>query len=110
VFDLETLAAAGGGDGSLGFVVAPGAGHSVASAGDVNGDGIDDIIVGSARIRGRPGTSWVVFGRSEPFPAEIDPMSLDGTNGFRLIGSHELDRFSVAGRGDINGDGLADLM
>ncbi len=90
-------------------------GHSVASAGDVNGDGYDDLIVGAwlARPNGRAsGTSYVVFGKAEGFAADVELASLDGSNGFRLAGPLSYDRAgtSVASAGDVNGDGYDDLF
>ena len=73
IFPLSSLYPAGGGDGSAGFVLAgidryDNAGWSVSAAGDVNGDGIDDVIVGAPYAGPRPGTSvgesYVVFGRA----------------------------------------------
>ena len=66
------------------------AARSVASAGDVNGDGFADLIVGapgcrSARRR-NPGASYVVFGKASGFAANLDLSSLDGSNGFQLNG------------------------
>jgi Ca2+-binding RTX toxin-like protein len=90
-------------------------GYSVASAGDVNGDGFADVIVGAAY--GDPhgsvsGSSYVVFGKASGFAASIDLSSLDGSNGFRLDGVAAGDRSGrrVASAGDVNGDGFADLI
>ena len=51
-------------------------GLSVSGAGDVNGDGIDDLIIGAtdADPNGRDcaGASYVVFGTDQGFPATID--------------------------------------
>jgi len=87
-------------DGSNGFAInginsGDYSGISVSSAGDVNGDGIDDIIVG-ARLADPNGTyaageSYVVFGRSSGFSSSLDLSSLDGSNGFALIGVNEND-------------------
>ncbi len=90
-------------------------GRSVAAAGDLNGDGLDDLIVGVpyADPNGSgSGRSYVVFGRSSGFPATLQLVSLDGTNGFKLDGEAALDRSgtSVAAAGDVNGDGLDDLI
>jgi len=85
---------------------------SVASAGDVNGDGFADIIIGAERAFGDHGASYVIFGKSGGFASALALSSLDGTNGFRLNGSAVSDAFgrSVASAGDVNGDGYADLI
>jgi hypothetical protein len=91
-------------------------GGSVASAGDVNGDGFDDLIVGAfgADPDGidYSGASFVVFGKSGGFAATLDLSTLDGKTGFRLDGeaSRDYSGFSVASAGDVNGDGLGDLI
>jgi hypothetical protein len=64
-------------------------GNSVSNAGDVNGDGFDDVIVGAsfANLNGTDsGSSYVVFGKASGFSATMDLSSLDGSNGFRLDG------------------------
>ena len=91
-------------------------GHSVSSAGDVNGDGFDDLLIGAPS--GDPnwdnnaGESYVVFGKSSGFGAAFDLARLDGTNGFRLDGIHRHDYSGnvVSSAGDVNGDGFDDLL
>lgn len=95
-------------------------GISVSSAGDVNGDGFDDVIVGAHYADdGLPnsGTAYVVFGGSGSFGVDvsgrqvINVASLDASSGFLLQGAGQNDRagFSVAGLGDVNGDGFDDF-
>jgi hypothetical protein len=107
--DLSTL------NGATGFRISgvsdnDRSGLSVASAGDVNGDGFADVIVGSRVIL--TGASYVVFGKASGFSSSVDLSSLDGSNGFRLSGTTSSDRsgYSVASAGDVNGDGFADLI
>jgi len=90
-------------------------GNSVASAGDVNGDGFDDLIVGAdtASPNGTlSGSSYVVFGKASGFGATINLSTLNGANGFRLDGvaANDVSGISVASAGDVNGDGFDDLI
>ncbi len=88
-------------------------GTSVADLGDVNGDGIDDFIVGAPYQDDHEPRAHVVFGSPNLTDANsLDPDSLDGTNGFVIHATPD-DRifgYSVAGPGDINGDGLDDIF
>jgi hypothetical protein len=115
VIELSTL------DGTTGFRVDGVAsnddvGYSVASAGDVNGDGIDDMIIASPRAdptASNSGAVYIVFGRADgDFAANFSVASLDGTNGFRINGVAADDKagFSVSSAGDINNDGIDDLL
>ncbi len=111
-------------DGSNGFrldgeAMYDQSGRSVAAAGDINGDGIDDLILGALRAgpnRSESGRSYVVFGKDTAavgsFPVTLALSDLDGSNGFRLDGEAMYDQSgrSVAAAGDINGDGIDDLI
>jgi hypothetical protein len=82
---------------------------SVANAGDVDGDGIPDVVVGVIHSDNHPGSVYVVFGKDDP--EEISTLDLKG-HGFKIRGEQPGDEAgaSVAGLGDVNGDGLDDVI
>lgn len=85
-------------------------GQSVAGAGDVNGDGFADVIVGAPDydVINPGGVTYVDGGRA--IVAYGSPAGLAGT--FAMKGSWDGGRFgaSVAGAGDVNGDGYSDVV
>ncbi|MCV6586058.1 MAG: hypothetical protein OIF47_11035 [Marinibacterium sp.] len=92
----------------------------VSSAGDMNGDGIDDILIGAkeANPNGKSGAgeTYVVFGKDTAhdgmFDVGLDPSSVDGTNGFVLKGIDRGDQAgaAVSSAGDVDGDGVDDIL
>ncbi|NKI34178.1 choice-of-anchor D domain-containing protein [Wenzhouxiangella sp. XN79A] len=107
-----------GGDGVIveGVAAEDKLGWSVGGAGDFNGDGIDDFVIGADRAdpngQSSAGTVYLVFGTAGGLPGSFSPADLDGSNGFALDGVSEFDRAgsAVALDGDVNGDGFADLV
>ena len=94
------------------------AGRSVSDAGDVNGDGIADLLIGAPYGDGggsNSGESYVIFGNTaitKSTTATLRLGDLDGNLGFTITGLTAGDRlgYAVAIVGDINGDGFADLL
>jgi hypothetical protein len=112
------------------------AGHSIASAGDVNGDGLTDLLIGAPNVdRGgytKAGAAYVIYGKStstgvtwsgltdDPTMAGrkiLDLATLKSSDGFMIQGEAQAGTQnvgstfgnSVEGLGDINGDGYADI-
>ncbi len=84
-------------------------GLAVASAGDVNGDGFGDLLVGAPGFESGPtvqGRASVYLGRSDFSTATA------GTASWTATGIQPDDEFgfSVAGLGDVNGDGYGDIV
>ncbi|MEM2870555.1 MAG: FG-GAP-like repeat-containing protein [Thermoplasmata archaeon] len=80
-------------------------GYSVSGAGDVNGDGYDDIIIGARRgqMNGKSiGAAYIFFGGQ----------SMDNAPDVSMLGSGEYNMFGsvVSGAGDVNGDGYDDVI
>ncbi|MCA9049661.1 MAG: FG-GAP repeat protein, partial [Planctomycetaceae bacterium] len=115
-FVIPDIDAFGGEGGSLDLV----------AAGDVNGDGTDDLLIGAPTTGANgygadPGAIHVVYGQDtdanddgtpdNPFAQLLSVTDLNGSNGFTLTGPKQYERFgySVTGLGDINGDGIDDF-
>ena len=88
-------------------------GQSVAGVGDVNGDGIVDVLVGadgdnnggSAR-----GAVYMIYLQNDGTVLSHQKMS-DTAGGFTgVLDNHDCFGYSVAGVGDVNGDGMVDVL
>jgi hypothetical protein len=80
-------------------------GSTLASAGDVNGDGFDDLVIGANTVGGTYGAAYVYLGG----PNGVSPMATMTLT--RPGGGMDGDYFGqVGGAGDVNGDGYADVI
>jgi hypothetical protein len=91
------------------------AGLSVSGVGDMNGDGLDDVVVGApgANLDGvfDSGRAYVVLGKADTDPVALADVAF-GSGGFAMDGEvdEDLAGASVAGVGDVNGDGIPDVV
>ena len=112
--DLSSL------DGVTGFIIPEvttfgHTGRNVGGAGDVNGDGIDDLVIGPVLglEANEDGGGYVVYGKTEHFPAVVELTNLNSGDGFLVSNPFDVGTgagHSVSGAGDVNGDGYADLI
>ena len=86
-------------------------GYSVSSAGDFNGDGYGDIIIGAYGSNNLAGTSYLLYGKFSGF-SDITLSTLTNDKGFKINGEVSGDKsgFAVGCAGDINNDGYSDII
>jgi hypothetical protein len=125
VVHLNELAAAGAGFGIAGADVGDAIGfEKPGAAGDINGDGFEDFVLGAGgAYTANPGdvpftqgrAVYVVFGGNDARELSLDELLGQGTRGFAILGDEDDDSFDsfgwvATGAGDVNGDGLDDLI
>eukprot|EP01040_Poterioochromonas_malhamensis_P005278 gene5278-biopygen882 len=99
--------------GMKGFVVVGEQGYytglSIAGVGDVNNDGLMDLVIGAIpypdRANSQKQKSYVIFGSSASY-ANVSLGASLGRSGITILGGG----FLVSGPGDVNDDGLPDIM
>ncbi|MEH2385547.1 MAG: integrin alpha, partial [Nostoc sp.] len=118
-FNFLNLSDLNGNNGFIinGIAALDDSGTSVSNAGDINNDGIDDLIIAardaSPNGNSRAGQSYVVFGgRNLGSGGTLNLSDLNGTNGFFIngIAANDYSGTSVSNAGDINNDGIDDLI
>ncbi|MDX1619097.1 MAG: FG-GAP repeat protein, partial [Balneolaceae bacterium] len=102
-------------DGTTGFVLKGTAGGDesgrAVSAGDINGDSIDDVIIGAYGANSGAGETYVVFGKTSAFNSSIDISDLSSSEGFTLNGITSGDQSGRAvAAADVNDDGIQDVI
>lgn len=87
-------------------------GAAVSTAGDINGDGKADIIIGPEAAASGRGEAHILFGKSDGFASSIDLSTPADADGISISGIGSLDNLgaSVGGGGDVNGDGFDDVI
>ena len=88
-------------------------GYVISYVGDINNDGVDDFAV-SSPLFGSPvvGMVYVIYGSNTGFPSLINVETLNGLNGFKMqgVGAGDFTGFSISHAGDINDDGIDDMV
>ena len=86
-------------------------GGAVSSRGDVNGDGLSDLVIGAQIAEGWYGAVYVYFGRRFKEALSGGPLRVDTASpDVAILGSGGSAGADVSSNGDVNGDGLDDIV
>ena len=93
---------------------------ALSSAGDINADGIDDIAIGLSSNKNDAGEVFIIYGSNTQRSTPLNDASINQHDGFKLTGRRERNENtlfwgenfgkSVSSAGDVNGDGIDDLV
>ncbi len=81
----------------------------ISSEGDVDGDGIADLVIGASGTTSGAGVVYVVYGKKGGY-ADFDVSTLTSSKGFKITGNGGRFGANVDTRSDFNGDGIADII
>jgi len=86
-------------------------GANTGAIGDVNGDGYDDILIGSSYWNSSQGVSYVLFGGTVS-GTDINVNEITDAKGYKVLGVNASDGLHNGknGGGDFNGDGFNDVL
>jgi VCBS repeat-containing protein len=112
--DLDDVAQGIGGFKIFDGIVADMSGRAVTGLGDMNGDGRSELLIGApadAETGANAGAAYVVFGKTDTEAVSLHDIAA-GHGGFKIVGAHpgEVAGWSLAGVGDVNADGRADML
>jgi len=90
-------------------------GYSLGTAGDVNNDNYDDIIIGAYQKNNNQGAAYLIYGGPKASNTNIDLTTTvlsPSSTGFTMTGGASNENFgsSVSTAGDVNNDGSADII
>ncbi len=86
-------------------------GSAVSGAGDVNGDGFDDIIIGAPGNDdggAYAGQTYLILGKASGWMMDTDLSTADAS--FLGEGDNNIAGYKISGAGDVNGDGFDDIL
>ena len=91
--------------------------HSVSTAGDIDGDDYDEVVIGANGTNNDAGAAYILFGDflaglKGGVSNVLNVTNLVGGQGIQINGlaANAIAGTSVAGAGDVDGDDLADLL
>jgi len=87
-------------------------GNFLSDAGDYNGDGLNDILIGAPQANGMTGAAYVIFGSKKPASNIflVDGLSSQQVFAFTSTSNYDLEGCAVSDAGDMNQDGTDDLL